>query len=151
MQRPFIRDKGRMMRPVDSLLRGLALGAMLLWKTKLMQRYRRFKKNIGPHEAPVFTCEGSQDQGHYPVLNPTTQGRVPVRLLDRDAMSVRFGPGCDARGNHVGRTLWRESMHVSQRLHRCEPDLLRCELPQATIRYNGMRVHRADQRPLDYH
>jgi hypothetical protein len=78
------------------------------------------------------------------------QGRVPVRLLDRDAMSVRFGPGCDARGNHVGRTLWRESMHVSQRLHRCEPDLLRCELPQATIRYNGMRVHPADQRPLDF-
>lgn len=69
MQRPFVWNEDRMIRLVDSLLRGFPLGAILLWKTKTMQRYRRFKKEIDPDETQVFTYEESQDQDRYLVLD----------------------------------------------------------------------------------
>jgi Protein of unknown function DUF262 len=69
MQRPFVWNEDRMIRLVDSLLRGFPLDATVLWKTKTMQSYRRFKKDIDPDEAQLFTYEESQDQDLYLVLD----------------------------------------------------------------------------------
>jgi hypothetical protein len=69
MQRPFVWSEDRMIRLVDSLLRGFPLGAILLWKTNTAQRYRKFQKNIESDDAPVFDFEESQDQDRYLVLD----------------------------------------------------------------------------------
>lgn len=69
MQRPFVWDENRMVRLVDSLLRGFPLGAILLWKTKTVQRYRKFKKDIDRDDAEVFNFEESEDQDRYLVLD----------------------------------------------------------------------------------
>src|ERR1700733_15255496 len=70
MQRPFVWNKERMLRLMDSLLRGFPLGAILLWKTKTTQRYRRFRKDIASDEAEVFQFEDSQhNEDRYLVLD----------------------------------------------------------------------------------
>jgi hypothetical protein len=79
MQRPFVWNEDRMIRLVDSLLRGFPLGATLLWKTKTMQRYRRFNKDIDSDEAELFTYEESQDQDRYLVLDG--QQRLTTLLI----------------------------------------------------------------------
>lgn len=69
MQRPFVWNEDKMIRLIDSLLRGFPLGAILLWKTKTMQRYRRFKSDVDPDETKMFTYEESQEQDRYLVLD----------------------------------------------------------------------------------
>ncbi len=69
MQRPFVWKEERMVRLIDSLLRGFPLGAILLWQTKTMQRYRRFKRDVDLDPAQTITYEESQDQDRYLVLD----------------------------------------------------------------------------------
>jgi Protein of unknown function DUF262 len=69
MQRPFVWSEERMIRLTDSLLRGFPLGAILLWKTKTTQRYRRFRKDIDPDEAEVFQYENGDNDDRYLVLD----------------------------------------------------------------------------------
>jgi uncharacterized protein with ParB-like and HNH nuclease domain len=41
MQRPFVWKEDRIYRLVDSLLRGFPIGALMLWKTSTVQRFRQ--------------------------------------------------------------------------------------------------------------
>lgn len=46
MQRPFVWKEDRVYRLLDSLLRKFPIGAVMLWKTSSLQRYRRMQRDI---------------------------------------------------------------------------------------------------------
>jgi hypothetical protein len=61
MQRPFVWKEDRIRRLVDSLLRGFPIGALMLWKTSTVQRYRRLPRDVDTKTPEVFTFETSTD------------------------------------------------------------------------------------------
>jgi hypothetical protein len=70
MQRPFVWKEDRIRRLVDSLLRGFPIGAVMLWKTSTVQRYRRLPRDLDTETPEVFTFETSSDAGNkYLVLD----------------------------------------------------------------------------------
>ena len=70
MQRPFVWREDRLYRLVDSLLRGFPIGAVMLWKTSTVQRYRRLPRDVDTETAEVFTFETMKDASNrYLVLD----------------------------------------------------------------------------------
>jgi len=70
MQRPFVWKEDRIRRLIDSLLRGFSIGAVMLWKTSTVQRFRRLPRDIDPELPEVFNFETSTDAGNkYLVLD----------------------------------------------------------------------------------
>lgn len=70
MQRPFVWKEDRIYRLVDSLLRGFPIGALMLWKTSTVQRFRRLPRDLDTETAEVFTFETSTDTNNkYLVLD----------------------------------------------------------------------------------
>lgn len=70
MQRPFVWKEDRIRRLVDSLLRGFPIGALMLWKTSAVQRYRRLPRDVDTETPEVFTFETSSDASNkYLVLD----------------------------------------------------------------------------------
>jgi hypothetical protein len=70
MQRPFVWKEDRIYRLVDSLLRGFPIGALMLWKTSTMQRFRRLPRDVDKGTPEVFTFETSTDTSNkYLVLD----------------------------------------------------------------------------------
>lgn len=69
MQRPFVWKDDRIYRLVDSLLRGFPVGAVMLWKTATLQRYRRILRDIDTENAQVFSYETSNNESKYLVLD----------------------------------------------------------------------------------
>lgn len=69
MQRPFVWDQERIVRLVDSLLRGFPIGTTLLWKTKSMQRFRRFQKDIESNAGITNSFESDASTERYLVLD----------------------------------------------------------------------------------
>jgi hypothetical protein len=70
MQRPFVWKDDRIRRLVDSLLRGFPIGALMLWKTSTVQRYRRLPRDLDTETPEVFTFETSTDASNkYLVLD----------------------------------------------------------------------------------
>lgn len=70
MQRPFVWKEDRIYRLVDSLLRGFPIGALMLWKTSTVQRFRRLPRDVDTETAEVFTFETSTDTSNkYLVLD----------------------------------------------------------------------------------
>ncbi|MDX6406694.1 MAG: hypothetical protein QOH70_4149 [Blastocatellia bacterium] len=57
MQRPFVWREERIYRLVDSLLRGFPIGAVMLWRTSTVQRYRRLPRDIDVEIAEIFNFE----------------------------------------------------------------------------------------------
>lgn len=69
MQRPFVWKDDRIYRLVDSLLRGFPVGAVMLWKTATLQRYRRILRDIDTDNAQVFSYITSNNESKYLVLD----------------------------------------------------------------------------------
>lgn len=70
MQRPFVWKEDRIHRLVDSLLRGFPIGALMLWKTSTVQRFRRLPRDVDTETPEIFTFETSTDTGNkYLVLD----------------------------------------------------------------------------------
>lgn len=70
MQRPFVWKEERISRLIDSLLRGFPIGAVMLWKTRTIQRYRRFLRDIDTSAPQVFNFEKSEEHAEkYLVLD----------------------------------------------------------------------------------
>jgi hypothetical protein len=70
MQRPFVWREDRIYRLVDSLLRGFPIGALMLWKTSTVQRFRRLPRDVDTETAEIFTFETSTDTSNkYLVLD----------------------------------------------------------------------------------
>src|SRR6202158_111516 len=70
MQRPFVWKEDRIYKLIDSLLRGFPIGAVMLWRTSTIQRYRRLPRDIDPEIPEVFNFESSIDASNkYLVLD----------------------------------------------------------------------------------
>ena len=70
MQRPFVWKEDRICRLIDSLLRGFPVGAIMLWKTATVQRFRRLPRDIDAEIPEVFNYETSLDNSNkYLVLD----------------------------------------------------------------------------------
>jgi len=70
MQRPFVWREDRIYRLIDSLLRGFPIGAVMLWRTQSIQRYRRISRDIDTGVAAKFVYEESTANNHrYLVLD----------------------------------------------------------------------------------
>jgi len=70
MQRPFVWKEDRIYRLIDSLLRGFPIGAVILWKTGTIQRFRRLPRDIDTETPEIFTFETSVDTSNrYLVLD----------------------------------------------------------------------------------
>jgi hypothetical protein len=70
MQRPFVWKEDRIYRLIDSLLRGFPIGAIMLWKTGTIQRFRRLPRDIDIEIPEIFTFETSKDTSNrYLVLD----------------------------------------------------------------------------------
>lgn len=70
MQRPFVWKEDRIYRLVDSLLRGFPIGAVMLWRTATVQRFRRLPRDLDTEIAEVFNFETSTDTSNrYLVLD----------------------------------------------------------------------------------
>jgi hypothetical protein len=69
MQRPFVWKDDRIYRLIDSLLRGFPIGAVMLWKTNTLQRYRRLTRDIDTDVPQIFNFETSSDSSRYMVLD----------------------------------------------------------------------------------
>jgi uncharacterized protein with ParB-like and HNH nuclease domain len=69
MQRPFVWGEDRITRLIDSLLRNFPLGTALLWKTKTVQRYRRFQKDIRSDGGISTDFESGASTERYLVLD----------------------------------------------------------------------------------
>lgn len=70
MQRPFVWREDRIYRLVDSLLRGFPIGAVMLWRTTTIQRFRRLPRDVDTESAEVFTFETATDSSSkYLVLD----------------------------------------------------------------------------------
>jgi hypothetical protein len=70
MQRPFVWREDRIYRLVDSLLRGFPIGAVMLWRTTTIQRFRRLPRDVDTETSEVFTFETATDSSNkYLVLD----------------------------------------------------------------------------------
>jgi len=70
MQRPFVWKGERISRLVDSLLRGFPIGAVMLWRTRTLQRYRRISRDIDTGTTAKFVFETTDDHNQkYLVLD----------------------------------------------------------------------------------
>lgn len=69
MQRPFVWKDDRIYRLIDSLLRGFPVGAVMLWKTNSLQRYRRLTRDIDTDVPQIFNFETSANSSRYMVLD----------------------------------------------------------------------------------
>lgn len=70
MQRPFVWKDDRIYRLVDSLLRGFPIGAVMLWRTTTVQRFRRLPRDVDTDIAEVFNFETTTDTNNrYLVLD----------------------------------------------------------------------------------
>jgi hypothetical protein len=70
MQRPFVWKEDRIYKLIDSLLRGFPIGAVMLWRTSTIQRYRRLPRDVDVELPEIFTFETSIDTGNkYLVLD----------------------------------------------------------------------------------
>ena len=70
MQRPFVWREERIYRLVDSLLRGFPIGAVMLWRTSTVQRYRRLPRDIDVEIPEIFNFETSTNSSNkYLVLD----------------------------------------------------------------------------------
>ena len=70
MQRPFVWKEDRIYRLIDSLLRLFPIGAIMLWKTATVQRFRRLPRDIDVEIPEVFNYETSTDNANkYLVLD----------------------------------------------------------------------------------
>jgi hypothetical protein len=70
MQRPFVWREDRIYRLIDSLLRGFPIGAVMLWRTSTVQRFRRLPRDVDTDVPEVFTSETSTDVGNkYLILD----------------------------------------------------------------------------------
>jgi len=61
MQRPFVWEKYRILRLIDSLLRDFPLGALLIWDTDEAQRYRPFTRDAVSGEQPLFNFPQAEE------------------------------------------------------------------------------------------
>ena len=70
MQRPFVWKEDRIYKLIDSLLRGFPIGAVMLWRTSTIQRFRRLPRDIDPELPEVFNFETSTSTANkYLVLD----------------------------------------------------------------------------------
>ncbi len=70
MQRPFVWKEDRIYKLIDSLLRGFPIGAVMLWRTSTIQRFRRLPRDIDPELPEVFSFETSTTSANkYLVLD----------------------------------------------------------------------------------
>jgi hypothetical protein len=70
MQRPFVWKEDRIYKLIDSLLRGFPIGAVMLWRTAKMQRFRKLSRNVDADIPEIFNFEKSTDNGNkYLVLD----------------------------------------------------------------------------------
>jgi hypothetical protein len=69
MQRPFVWKEDRIVRMIDSMLRGFPLGTALLWKTAAMQRFRKFHRDVVPNGAITVDFESDESREKYLVLD----------------------------------------------------------------------------------
>jgi hypothetical protein len=70
MQRPFVWKEDRIYRLVDSLLRGFPIGAVMLWRTSTIQRFRRIPRDLDSSVTEVFNYETSTENSNkYLVLD----------------------------------------------------------------------------------
>jgi hypothetical protein len=70
MQRPFVWKEDRIYRLIDSLLRGFPIGAIMLWKTSTIQRFRRLPRDLDTEVSEIFNYETSIQIGNkYLVLD----------------------------------------------------------------------------------
>lgn len=70
MQRPFVWKEDRIYRLIDSLFRGFPIGAVMLWRTATVQRFRRLPRDLDNETAEVFNFETSTDTSNkYLVLD----------------------------------------------------------------------------------
>jgi hypothetical protein len=70
MQRPFVWKDDRIYRLIDSLLRGFPIGAIMLWKTSTVQRFRRLPRDVDTETVEVFNFETATDSSNkYLVLD----------------------------------------------------------------------------------
>src|SRR5450759_1731447 len=61
MQRPFVWKEDRIYKLIDSLLRGFPIGALMLWRTSTIQRFRRLPRDVDTEIAEIFNYETSTD------------------------------------------------------------------------------------------
>ena len=61
MQRPFVWKADRIYKLIDSLLRGFPIGAVMLWRTSTVQRFRRLPRDVDAELPEVFNFETSTD------------------------------------------------------------------------------------------
>jgi uncharacterized protein with ParB-like and HNH nuclease domain len=70
MQRPFVWKEKRIYRLIDSLLRGFPIGAVMLWRTSTVPRFRCLPRDLDVEVAEVFNFETSSDTNNkYLVLD----------------------------------------------------------------------------------
>lgn len=70
MQRPFVWKEDRIYKLIDSLLRGFPIGAVMLWRTSTVQRFRRLPRDVDVELPEIFNFETSTDTGSkYLVLD----------------------------------------------------------------------------------
>ncbi len=64
MQRPFVWKEDRVYRLIDSLLRDFPIGALMLWNTSTLERYRRILRDIDTDAPQIFSYETSPGSKH---------------------------------------------------------------------------------------
>jgi hypothetical protein len=70
MQRPFVWKEDRIYKLIDSLLRGFPIGAVMLWRTSSVQRFRRLPRDVDVELPEVFGFETSTETANkYLVLD----------------------------------------------------------------------------------
>src|SRR5205814_4876893 len=70
MQRPFVWNNERIYRLIDSLLREFPIGAVMLWRTSQVQRFRCLPRDVDREIHEVFNYETSTDKSSkYLVLD----------------------------------------------------------------------------------
>jgi hypothetical protein len=110
MQRPFVWDEQRMLRLMDSLLRGFPLGTLLVWATDEAQRYRPLVKDATSEEMPcdnfpqaeggkrlLYVLDGQQ---RLTTLYVATKGSLDGRRMYLNVLSGA------ANGKDPGETYW---------------------------------------------
>jgi len=122
MQRPFVWDEDRMVRLMDSLLRGFPLGSLLVWSTDAAQRYRPFTRDARSTERPLdnfpradgdrrllYVLDGQQ---RLTTLYVATYGTLDGRSLYLDVFSG------SSDGKDPGDTYWTFRFLNGQQLTR---------------------------------
>ncbi len=70
MQRPFVWKEDRIYKLIDSLMRGFPIGAVMLWRTSTVQRFRRMPRDLDSDLPEIFNFEKSTDTSNkYLVLD----------------------------------------------------------------------------------